>query len=98
MSDIGKRVRQIALWVMCISLGVADALLFIRGQIVWGIFWAIILALVGIFEVYNFYILKKSTISNVWKAWAQASPFWAYTTLFLLWFGLNALIVHLAVW
>ena len=78
------------------SVVIADALLFVRGQIIWGVFWAVITTLVIGFELWNFYVLKKSTISNVWKKWAQESPWWAYTTLFFLWLGLNALILHLA--
>ena len=99
MSDLGKRVRQIALIVMIAGLGVANLFLYLRGQIVWGIFWSLILLLVAGFELYSFYVSKaKTTISNVWKKWSQESPFWAYTTLALLCIGLNALIVHLAVW
>jgi len=98
-SELGKKIRKIALWIMIFGLGTADVLLFIKGQFIWGIFWAIILSLVAIFEIYAYFFSKeKTTISNVWKAWAQKSPFWAYTTLFLIWLGLTSLIVHLAIY
>lgn len=99
MSQLNKQIRQIALWVMIFGLGLADLFLFIRGQFIWGIFWAIILSLVVIFEVYSYYFSKhKTTISNIWKKWDEKSPIWARPTLFLLWLGLTALIVHLAIY
>ena len=84
---------------MILSLSAGDILLYLRGQVIWGIFWSLILLLVVIFEVWAYFFSKeKTTISNIWKAWAIKSPLWAYLTLGLLWAGLTALIVHLAVW
>ena len=99
MSEIGKQVRLAALWVMIITLVAADIILYVVGQIIWGTFWTIILMLVAAYEIYAFYFSKhKTTISNIWKQWAMKSPITAYITLALLWIGLTALAVHLAVW
>lgn len=96
---IGGYTRTIALWVMILSVIAADTLLWINGQKEWAIFWVLITALVVVFELYGVFISKqKRTISNMWKAWAQEKPFWAYLTLGILWLGLSALCLHLAVW
>lgn len=95
----GGITRTVALWIMMIGAAVADALLYWQGQIIWGVFWSIIILLVIGFEIYAYFFSKhKRTISNIWKAWAQTSPFWAYLTLFILWVSLSALCLHLAVW
>lgn len=93
----GSKVRQIALWVMIISFIGLVTVLFVRGQIIWGIVWVVIGSTVGIAELYSIFVSKdKKTISNMWKQWTQNSPFWAWTALALMFIGLNALIVHLA--
>lgn len=98
-NTIGGITRTVALWVMIVGAVVSDAILYWKGQIVWGIFWSIIILLVAAFEIYGVFISeKKKTISNMWKEWAIKSPFWAYTTLAILCIALNALILHLAVW
>ena len=96
---VGGITRTVALWVMIILAGTADAILYWQGQIVWGVFWSLIILLVICFEIYGFFFSpQKKTISNMWKEWAIKSPGWAYTTLALLWVALTALCIHLAVW
>ena len=97
MSEISKKIRLAALWVLIISLSLGDLLLYVKGQIIWGTFWSIILLLVVGYEIYAYFFSKhKTTISNIWKEWTIENPFFAYLTLGLIWLGLNALIVHLA--
>ena len=99
MNEIGKQIRLAALWVMIIALVAADIILYIVGQFIWATFWTIILLLVAGYEIYAFYFSKhKTTISNIWKQWTIKSPVLAYSTLALIWIGLSALAVHLAVW
>ena len=97
MPETGKQIRLAALWVMLITLIGGNLLLWFQQQFLWAVFLTIILLMVAVFELYSVFVSKqKTTISNVWKQWAQQSPLWAYGTLTLLWIGLNALIVHLA--
>ena len=96
-NELGKKIRLIALWIMLITLISGNILLWVFQQFVWAIFLTIILLMVAVFEIYGiFFSPQKTTISNMWKQWAEKSPIWAYTTLTLLWVGLNALVVHLA--
>lgn len=95
--DVWGVLRTTGLIVMIVCAVIADAILYWQGQIIWGVFWSVIVALVGGFEIYA-YLTKKKTISTIWKEWAQKSPFWAYTTLILLATALNGLWIHLAVW
>ncbi len=94
---LGGITRTIALIVMIVCACIADFILYFKGQVIWGLFWSIIIGLVGVFEIVS-YVTDKETISTKWKKWAEKSPFWAYLTLILLWVSLNALILHLAVY
>ena len=66
MSDLGSKIRTIGLVVMIVGAIVADVILFICGQWVWGAFWCCIILLVGVFEIVC-YVIQKKTISTVWK-------------------------------
>jgi hypothetical protein len=96
-SDLWGVLRTIGLIVMIVCASLATAILYWQGQIIWAIFWTVIIALVGGFEIFS-YATKKKTISTVWKEWAQKSPFMAYLTLGLLATALGGLWLHLAVW
>jgi hypothetical protein len=96
---LGGITRTVALWVMIVCAGIADVLLYLQGQIIWGTFWSVIILLVGGYELYAyFFSAHKKTISNIYRDFIKAHPFWGYGILVLLCVALNALILHLAVW
>ena len=97
----GGIIRGIALLVMIGTVVLGDAILYWQHQVVWGIFWSCIIALVLGFEVYGKFISKqKLTISNMWRDWIvyekdnKKFP-WGRITLIIIWVSFTALIVHL---
>lgn len=97
MSDIWGKIRTIGLVVMIVCAVVADVILYICQQWVWGAFWSCIIALVGGFEIVC-YMLQKKTISTVWKEWAQQHRVLSTVVIFILATALLGLWVHLLFW
>jgi len=88
--------RTVALWLMIISVAIADFFLYLRQEFWWASFWSAVIILVIIYEVLC-YVFHRKTISTRYKDFIISNPFWGYTILFLLWLALNSLVLHLAV-
>jgi len=96
-NELGKQIRQISLWVLIICDALSMTILWFRGQMVWFTFLSAVTTLVIGYEIWGvLYSKEKTTISNMWKRWAKAEPFWAYTALLLMISAFVALGVHLA--
>ena len=97
--SVGGIIRGIALWIMMGGAAIADAILYWKGQIVWGTFWSCIILLVIGYELWAKFISKdKKTISNMYRDWivSEKGKFpWARIVLIILAIALMALIIHL---
>ena len=110
--DVWGVIRTVALWVMIVFVTLYDALLwwqmtqmptaFLQFCVgTWAVFWALIVLLVGGFEIYgNFFSPVKLTISNMYREWQKYEKAnnkfqWSRVGLLMVWISFTGLIVHL---
>ena len=104
-TELGKKVRRTALYVMIGGVAIADILLWWKfgvetdahikaGLFLWASFWATITATVISFEVISV-VKYKQTISTFYTDWRLKNPFMSGLVLIILWVAFTALMVHL---